>query len=173
MNETTDEATHTLQQAWRHPVHLLSLGLGTGLSPLAPGTVGTLVGVALYLPMAKLPLVYYLAAVLLLLVIGIALCGATARFLGVHDHPSIVFDEIVGFLVTMTAAPQGYLWMLAGFCLFRFFDIVKPWPIRRIDREMSGGLGIMLDDVLAGIFAAALLQLGAVFWGPVVRAPLY
>ncbi|RKZ35696.1 MAG: phosphatidylglycerophosphatase A, partial [Gammaproteobacteria bacterium] len=157
----------------RHPVHLLSVGLGTGLSPLAPGTVGTLVGVALYMPMAKLPVASYLGAVLLWFVFGVAFCGATARFLGVHDHPSIVSGEIVGFLVTMTAAPQGTVWILAGFCLFRFFDIAKPWPIRRIDRELTGGLGIMLDDVLAGIFAAALLQLGAVLWGPVVRAPLY
>ena len=90
---------------------------------------------------------------------GIPICAHTARRMGVHDHPGIVWDEIVGYLVTMTFAPQGWLWVAAGFVLFRVFDIAKPWPIRLLDRNVGGGFGIMVDDLLAGIFAAVVLQL--------------
>jgi len=93
--------------------------------------------------------------------VGIWICGASARRLGVHDHPAIVWDEIAGMCITMLAAPPGWgwRWALAGFALFRLFDIVKPWPIREIDHGMRGGVGIMLDDVLAGILAALILLL--------------
>jgi len=138
----------------------LAFGLGAGKFPRAPGTAGTLLAVPLYyFFLMPLPLWDYLLAVIGLFVLGVALCHVTARNLGVHDHPGIVFDEIVGFLVTMAAAPVGWVWLVFGFALFRLFDIWKPWPIRAIDRRVGGGLGIMLDDVQAGIYAWLVIQL--------------
>jgi phosphatidylglycerophosphatase A len=141
-----------------NPVHLLSLGFGSGLAPRAPGTMGTLVGVLFYLPLQSLPWPYYLAVLLLLTGAGIGLCGYTARALGVHDHPAIVWDEIVGYLLTMLLAPPGWGWVLFGFVLFRIFDIWKPWPIGLVDKRMKGGLGVMADDLLAGIFSLTIMQ---------------
>jgi phosphatidylglycerophosphatase A len=92
-------------------------------------------------------------------VLGIYLCGRTARDMGVHDHPGIVWDEFVGFWITMLFVPVQWYWILAGFALFRLFDIWKPWPIRVVDQKVEGGFGIMLDDVLAGIYALLVLQL--------------
>jgi phosphatidylglycerophosphatase A len=94
-------------------------------------------------------------------VVGVWVCDTASRDLGVHDHPGIVWDEIAGFLLTMLAAPPGWQWILVGFALFRLFDIWKPWPIGWLDRRVAGGLGIMLDDLVAGVFAAAILQLMA------------
>ncbi len=148
-----------MRASLRNPVHLLALGFGSGLAPVAPGTVGTVVGVLLYLPLASLDTLPYVLVVVAATIAGIWLCEFTARDLGTHDHPSIVWDEIAGFLVTMVGAPSGWQWMILGFLLFRLFDIWKPWPIRPIDRRVKGGLGIMLDDILAGIFAALCLQL--------------
>nr|VFJ47565.1 MAG: phosphatidylglycerophosphatase [Candidatus Kentron sp. DK] len=144
-----------------NPIHLLSLGFGAGLSPFAPGTMGTLIGVAFYLVLYPLPLSWYLPIVAVSFILGIRLCEKTARALGVHDHPAIVWDEIVGFLITMIAAPTGWEWILAGFGLFRLFDILKPWPIGVIDARVRGGFGIMLDDLLAGVYGLILLQLAA------------
>lgn len=140
------------------PWHLLSYGLGTGLLPGAPGTFGTAAAVPLFFLMQPLGPPLYLAVVLGLAALGVALCAATARALAVHDHPAIVWDEVVGYLVTMAAAPLDWRWALAGFVLFRLFDIAKPWPIRWVDRRLHGGLGIMLDDVLAGLYGWLALQ---------------
>lgn len=148
-----------------NPVHLLAFGFGAGLSPWAPGTFGTLVGVVLYLPLSLLPLAQYALVVGAVALVGIWLCGGAARDLGVHDHPGIVWDEIAGYLVTMLAAPRGWEWVLAGFVLFRLFDIWKPWPVRWLDRRVGGGLGIMLDDLAAGALAAACIQLAAHWTG--------
>ena len=142
-----------------NPSCLVALGFGSGLLPVAPGTAGTLAAVPLYLLLQDLPLGAYLTVVLVFLFGGILVCGYTAARLGVHDHPAIVWDEVVGYLVTMTAAPAGWSWLAAGFVLFRMFDILKPWPIGWLDRRVHGGTGIMLDDVIAGVFAAALLQM--------------
>ncbi len=142
----------------RHPVHFLSLGFGSGLFPVAPGTAGTLAAIPLYLLLARLDLSAYLAVTVLLFAVGVYLCELTSRELGGQDHPAIVWDEIVGYLITMIAAPPKIEWLVAGFLLFRLFDILKPWPIRVLDRRIKGGLGIMLDDVLAGIFAALILH---------------
>lgn len=147
----------------RNPVHWPALGFGLGTAPFAPGTFGALLGIPVYLLLAELPLMGYLAIVAILFFAGIAACRVTARALGVHDHPAIVFDEVVGFLVTMTLAPADWWWLAAGFALFRLFDIWKPWPIRWIDRRVHGGLGIMLDDALAGIYALLALELIARF----------
>jgi len=142
-----------------HPVHFLAFGMGAGCSPKAPGTMGTLMALAIYLPLSHAPFAVYLAATLLSVLVGVWICGWSARQLGVHDHPGIVWDEIAGYLVTMIAAPPGLLWMVLGFVLFRFFDILKPWPIGWLDRRVGGGLGIMLDDVAAGIASLVCLQL--------------
>jgi phosphatidylglycerophosphatase A len=143
----------------RDPAVALASGLGAGLSPVAPGTVGSLVGVLCYLAMAGLPVAIYLAAVLVLAIAGVWLCERAGRRLGVTDHPGIVWDEIVGLLVTMTGSPWSWQGTLLGFALFRVFDILKPWPIGRIDRQVGGGLGVMLDDVVAGLYALASLQI--------------
>jgi len=140
------------------PVHLLAAGFGTGLAPRAPGTAGTLAGVLLYLALAALPLPVYLGLSLGLFLLGVWICGRAARDLNAHDHPSIVFDEMIGYLVTMAGAPFGIGWLALGFVLFRFFDIVKPWPISLLDRKVPGGFGIMLDDLAAGLLALTVLQ---------------
>ncbi len=141
----------------RDPVHLLAFGFGAGLSPYAPGTFGTLVAVPIVLLVSQYGWVVHLAFALFAFVAGIYICGASARKLGVHDHPAIVWDEIAGYSVTMLAAPSEPAWLAAGFVLFRFFDIVKPSPIREADHSLRGGLGIILDDIIAGLFAGAIL----------------
>lgn len=140
-----------------NPVHLLSLGFGSGLSPIAPGTFGTLVGVGIYLLVMAFPFVWYLLLTLIAALCGIYLCEQTSRALQVSDHPAIVWDEIVGYLITMMFAPMGWQWIIAGFVLFRLFDILKPWPIGLLDRRIKGGAGVMLDDVVAGLFSACCL----------------
>ena len=152
----------------RHPVDFLALGFGSGLVPKGPGTAGTIVAIPLYLLLAPLPLATYLALLGVLFVIGIPICEHTARRMGVHDHPAIVWDEIVGYLATMTFAPAGWPWIIAGFALFRLFDIAKPWPIQLLDRKVGGGFGIMIDDLLAAVFAAAVLLLLVVFVVPLL-----
>jgi phosphatidylglycerophosphatase A len=143
----------------RNPVHFLAFGLGSGLSPRAPGTCGTLVAVPLYLLLSQLPLPLYLLMLIVTFGVGIWLCDKTSRDLGVHDHGGIVWDEFVGYWITMTVAPAGWLWLLAGFVLFRVFDILKPFPINWLDRNLKGGLGIMVDDAVAGSLAWFCLQL--------------
>ncbi len=149
----------------RHPAHLLSLGFGSGLAPIAPGTFGTAVAVPIYWLASTIDPRLYLALLPLLFGAGVWLCGFTARRLGEHDHPAIVWDEVVGYLVTMALAPAGWGWVLGGFILFRLFDILKPWPIRWADRYVAGGLGIMLDDLLAGLMGWLVLQAGAAALG--------
>lgn len=152
---------------WRNPAHCLAFGLGLGALPYAPGTFGTLLGVALYLAMQSLSLGWYLALTALLFVIGIALCHGAAHALGVRDHPGIVWDEAVGYLITMIAAPAGWAWIISGFILFRLFDIWKPWPIRVCDRKIHGGFGIMLDDALAAFYAMSVLHFGYFLYGKI------
>ncbi len=144
------------------PVHLFSFGFGTGLSPVAPGTVGTLLGIAVYLALVPFGPVLYVLFVVGLFLAGCWACGQTAAILKVPDHPGIVIDEIVGYLVTMLFVPLTWYWVLAGFFLFRVFDIWKPWPVSLADRKVTGGFGIMLDDLLAALYA--LLCLHAMVW---------
>ncbi|MEJ2344890.1 MAG: phosphatidylglycerophosphatase A [Gammaproteobacteria bacterium] len=143
---------------WKNPAHFLACGLGAGAAPYAPGTFGTVVGVLLFLVLAPWSLPLYALATLLLFAVGVWLCGVTARDFGVHDHSGIVWDEIVGYLVTMFAAPAGLQWLVTGFILFRLFDVLKPWPIAWVDRRVGGGFGIMVDDLLAGVFSWVCLQ---------------
>ncbi len=139
-------------------VHLFSFGFGAGFSPVAPGTVGTLLGVAVYLVLVSLDPVIYVITVVGLFLAGCWACGQTAAVLGAPDHPGIVIDEIVGYLVTMLFVPLAWYWVLAGFFLFRIFDIWKPWPVSLVDRKVAGGLGIMLDDLLAALYALSCLH---------------
>ncbi|ESE40705.1 phosphatidylglycerophosphatase A [Shewanella decolorationis] len=147
----------------KNPIHFLALGFGSGLAAKAPGTFGTLAAVPLYLLLAQLPLSWYLAVTLVCVLAGIYICDKAAKDMGVHDHGAIVWDEVAGLLITMIAAPAGVLWLIVGFVLFRLFDIIKPWPIRWLDAKVEGGFGIMIDDVLAGIFALVCLQVIVVF----------
>jgi len=149
---------HAPASVWRNPVHFLAFGLGSGAVPKAPGTFGTLAAIPIWLLFADLSLPYYLGLLVASFVLGIWLCGRTSSDMGVHDHGGIVWDEFVGLWITFIALPAGWGWILLGFLLFRLFDILKPWPIGWADRRVSGGLGIMLDDVLAGVMALACLQ---------------
>ncbi len=146
------------------PVHLLAFGFGAGLSPVAPGTVGTVVAIPLVAATWPLPLALRVALFVLLAAAGVWVCGMSARRLGVHDFGGIVFDEIAGFYLVMLLVPAGGWWLLAGFIAFRFFDIAKPWPIGMLDRRIKGGAGIMIDDLVAALFAAAALRIGHFAW---------
>jgi phosphatidylglycerophosphatase A len=141
----------------RDPVHLFALGFGTGLAPVAPGTFGSMVGMLFALALLPFGLGVLACATLVATVAGVWICGESARRLGVHDHPAIVWDEVTGMMIAMLAAPRAWWGVAAAFALFRLFDIWKPWPIREVDHGMRGGAGIMLDDVMAGVFAAVVL----------------
>ena len=145
---------------WRNPVHFLAFGLGSGAAPWAPGTVGTAAAVIPYLLWIQfLSPILFVGLLVVTFVIGVWLCEKTSEDLGVHDHSGIVWDEFVGYWLTMFLAPQGWEWALVGFVLFRFFDILKPWPVKWADRRVPGGFGIMIDDVLAGVYAWIILQI--------------
>lgn len=150
-----------MQPTWsflfRHPAHFFALGLGSGLSPKAPGTVGTLVAFPFYFALHPLGMWYWPAVVLALLA-GVWFCDVTGRALGVHDHGGIVWDEIAAFLLVLPFAPQGFIGFVLAFGLFRLFDIWKPFPIRWLDSHVPGGLGVMLDDVLAAGYAVLCLM---------------
>ena len=148
-----------LRELLSNPSLLLAFGLGAGLSPFAPGTVGTLIALPLVWLLSTFPDSVYTAAALTCLVAGVPICGTAAQHLKTHDHPGIVWDEIAGMLLTLAFIPITVSTLVAGFALFRLFDILKPWPIRVIDRKVKGGLGIMLDDVIAALFANIVLQL--------------
>jgi phosphatidylglycerophosphatase A len=139
----------------RDPVHFLAFGFGAGLAPVAPGTFGSLVGVAAAWWLLDLPLAWRIAVVAAVIGLGIYICGESARRLARHDDQRIVLDEIAGVLLTSLAVAEKSLSSLAlVFVFFRLFDIVKPWPIRDVDHSLKGGLGIMLDDLIAALFAA-------------------
>ncbi|SEA45772.1 phosphatidylglycerophosphatase [Microbulbifer marinus] len=155
----------TFGQLLRDPTMMLAFGFGSGLSPKAPGTFGTLAAIPLWWLMQGLSPAWYMAIVIAAALVGCYLCGAAAEKLGVHDHGGIVWDEMVGYWLTMFMAPAGWGWALYGFVLFRIFDIAKPQPIRWADRRVHSGVGIMLDDILAAGYAALILQLTAHFIG--------
>ena len=147
----------------RDPGHCLALGLGSGCIRKAPGTWGTLAGLLLYSLIVWMPWPVYLGVLVLTFVAGIYLCERTAKALGVHDHPAIVWDEFVGIWLALALQPTVLVWLLFAFVAFRFFDIIKPWPIGWLDRRAPGGLGIMVDDVVAGAYALVLMAL--LQWG--------
>lgn len=142
-----------------NPVQFLALGFGSGLAPKAPGTFGTLAAIPVLLLMSGMSSSMYAFIAILMAVSGVYICGKAADEAGVHDHPAIVWDEIVGFVITMFMIPLTWHSLLVGFVIFRVFDIFKPWPISWLDKHCHGGLGIMLDDVAAGLAALAVMHL--------------
>lgn len=153
-----------LSSIFQNPIHFIAFGFGSGLLPKMPGTWGTVAAIPIYLLIRNYPFWLYASLTFLLVVFSIYACDITARDIGVHDHPGIVIDEIVGFLLTMMAIPTSWPWIIAGFILFRIFDIWKPWPIRWLDQHIKGGLGIVVDDLLAAIYAWLVLQLILFSW---------
>lgn len=147
----------TAKNLFQSPANFIAFGFGTGLSPVAPGTMGSLLALPLIWLLREWSTLSYLALVLALLLAGIPICSKATKSLGVHDHPGIVWDEVVGMLLVVILVPVTLVTLVTGFILFRFFDIVKPWPIRYLDTRVHGGLGIMIDDVAAGIAAALVL----------------
>lgn len=149
-----------LKFLFAHPAHFIAFGFGSGLVPRAPGTVGTLLGLPLFwLIAAAAPdlgnrVVLVIAAFLL----GIWACARAGRALGVPDHGGIVWDEIVAFALVLLFTPPGWAWLALAFALFRLFDILKPWPIAFFDRRLKNGFGVMFDDLLAAVYAVAILK---------------
>ncbi len=148
----------TNHKVWSDPFHFLAFGFGSGLAPFAPGTFGTLAAIPVYLLLVlNLSTTLYVLATLLIVIVGIPICQRVSDDLKVHDFSGIVWDEIAGFLITMLFLPCSWQYIVLGFILFRCFDIFKPWPISWLDQYVHGGLGIMLDDVVAGIFSWLIL----------------
>ncbi|GGJ98884.1 phosphatidylglycerophosphatase A family protein [Pseudomonas matsuisoli] len=143
---------------WNNPWHFLAFGCGSGTLPKAPGTWGSLMALP-FLPLLQLlPTWGYGVMLVVTSLFGFWLCGRVARDLGVHDHEGIVWDEMVGMWITLWMVPAGWYWLVLGFLIFRVLDILKPWPISWLDKNVHGGVGIMIDDVLAGVFAWLALQ---------------
>ncbi len=142
-----------------NPVQFLALGFGSGLAPKAPGTFGTIAAIPLFLLMSALTPIYYALLVILVCISGVYICGKAARDVGVHDHGAIVWDEFAGFFITMFMIPVSWQSICVGFILFRIFDIAKPWPISIADKKLTGGFGIMFDDVLAGLLALGVMHI--------------
>ncbi|HEY3301641.1 MAG TPA: phosphatidylglycerophosphatase A [Methylophilaceae bacterium] len=139
----------------KHPAHFLALGFGSGLSPKAPGTAGTVVALPMFalLTMLTISPTTQLIAIAVLFIVGVSLCTQTGNALGVSDHGSIVWDEIVAMMLVLVFTPPTWLWWAVAFALFRLFDIWKPFPIRQCDANLKGGFGVMFDDLLAAIYA--------------------
>lgn len=146
-----------------NPQHFLAVGFGSGLIPLMPGTFGTLAGLPLVWLLAQSSWYVYISCCLIAILVGIKVCQTTSDAMQVHDHGSIVWDEIAGILVTFILLPVNWLTLVVGFILFRLLDIIKPWPIRTFDKKIHGGLGIMLDDIVAGALACAILHVAFLF----------
>ena len=166
MASTSGKVTHN--DLFAHPANFLALGFGAGLAPVAPGTFGSLVALPMFLLMPKVNFFFYLGIVVVLFAIGVWCCNQSAELLGVHDHPAIVWDEIVGMLIALFMVPPTILYVLYAFLLFRFFDILKPWPIGWVDRRVDRGIGIMMDDVLAGVMALLVLQATHLYLLPLI-----
>lgn len=143
----------------KNPIYFLAFGLGLGLSPFAPGTFGTLLGVLIYIINHYYIHVNEFIIIIISFIVGVYICDQTAKALNHHDHPGIVWDEVVGYLITMINIKFSFLNVVLGFILFRFFDILKPWPIKIADQKILGGFGIMIDDVLAAVYANITLSL--------------
>lgn len=149
----------------KNPIHFLALGCGSGLMPIAPGTAGSLMAILFFIPLAKLNLSLYILITLLCSIFGCYICGKASSDAKVHDHGAIVFDEFVGMFITLLPIiilnldSTSFIYLGSGFIIFRFFDMLKPWPISYFDKNIAGGIGIMLDDIIAGIIAAIVLTL--------------
>ena len=143
--------------------HLLAFGFGSGLAKWMPGTFGSAAAIPFVILLSFLPLWLAILVTVISCIVGIAICQRAADDLQVHDHPAIVWDEFAGMFITFLAVPLTWQNLVLGFVLFRLFDILKPWPIGWADKQVSEGLGIMLDDIIAGLFALTILQIGLYF----------
>lgn len=157
MNPADPDRLSEQHVALRTVPGFFACGFGSGLSPIAPGTAGTVAAIPMAWVLKGLPLPAYLVIVVVALVFGIYACTTAGRMLGNKDPGVIVWDEIVGFWIAVAFVPMTWPWWLAAFFVFRLFDILKPWPVSWADRRLQGGLGIMLDDVIAGAYTAVAL----------------
>ena len=157
--ENAPDEDRSKPRPFSRPMQFFAFGFGSGLSPWAPGTAGTLVAIPLYLLVSDLSLPMYSLFIAVMTLLGIWFCEVASSELGVHDHPGIVWDEFVGYWITLWALPTSWTWIIAGFVVFRIFDIIKPWPIGPLDKKVKGGFGIMIDDIVAGILACITLHL--------------
>ena len=150
----------------RHPAHVIALGLGTGLAPVAPGTAGTLLAFPIHIGLAQfLPTIAHVIAIVLLFLLGVWACRVTGRAMGIADHSGMVWDEVVAMLIILMLVPEGAWWWLAAFLLFRVFDVLKPPPIRYFDQTIKGGFGVMFDDILAALYTLLVLAIYQRFFG--------
>lgn len=159
---TTSHDQLKVQPSWQflfsHPAHFLSFGFGAGLVPKGPGTAGTLVAFPMYWFLgAHLSDGFFLLVMIWAFAFGVWVCDITGKALGVADYGGIVWDEIVAFILVLFFTPEGLAWQILAFSLFRFFDIVKPEPIRHFDKTWHGGLGVMFDDILAACYTLLCL----------------
>jgi len=152
------------ESLWQNPLHFIAFGFGSGALPLAPGTFGTLAAIPFYLLLASFSLKTYAVLVVIITLLSIWICNRVSKDTHTHDHQGMCLDEIVGFLVTMAGLPCTFPWIMAGFILFRLFDIWKPWPINWMDEHLKGGAGMILDDVAAGLVSAVILNFIAGFF---------
>lgn len=146
-------------KTWQDPFYFIAFGFGSGASPIAPGTMGTLMAIPFYLMMKPLSDTTYFVLVVVLFVLAVLISEKVSREIEVHDHPGMCLDEFIGYFITMFHAPSGWIWILLGFIFFRFFDIWKPWPIYILDQKIHGGLGMIVDDAVAGLFSLILIQI--------------
>jgi Phosphatidylglycerophosphatase A and related proteins len=143
-----------------NPIHFLAVGLGSGLSPIMPGTMGSLMAIPLWLLFYGLTPMLYWVFILVTFIFGCFLCQKTSDDTHTHDSGHIVWDEFVGMWITLFFIPQiSILWVTIAFVAFRIFDMAKPWPIRWFDKRVPGGFGIMVDDVIAAIFSSLSVYL--------------
>lgn len=149
----------------RSPINWLAIGFGSGLSPIMPGTAGTIIAIPIFLLLSHMALPFYILTLLLLIICGFRICETAEKKLKTNDPSIVVWDEIVGYLITMIAIPANWLWIILGFIFFRVLDMWKPWPIRWVNDNLHGGFGIMTDDILAGFGAWILLKIIVIFCG--------
>lgn len=157
-----DKHDHNVKITVKTPMQFFASGFGSGCAPVAPGTFGTVASIPVWILLSFLSPIPYVVAVIAIFMFGWYVSEKASQELGVHDHSGIVIDEFVGFFITMFLVPLSWVNIVLGFILFRIFDVIKPWPIKTIDRKVKGGFGIMIDDVFAGIMA--LICLHVILW---------
>ena len=158
-----DKHEHNVKITIKTPMQFLASGFGSGCAPVAPGTFGTLAAIPIWILLSFLSPITYAILVVAIFVLGCYVSEKASQEMGVHDHGGIVIDEFVGYFITMFLVPLSWVNILLGFILFRIFDVLKPWPIKVLDRQVKGGFGIMIDDVLAGFMALVCMHL--LLWG--------
>lgn len=147
------------QGVWRYPSYFFASGFGAGLFPFAPGTAASFIAFLLYFPLSQLSVIYFCLFLFVMSLIAIYTSDQVSRELGAHDEPALCIDEFIGCWVSLISIPTIPWLCFLGFLLFRFFDIVKPFPIRQIDQHVHGGFGMILDDIVAGLFTNGILQI--------------